>query len=60
MAADRERWSSHKSNRHPGQVRGLSHANVRKWIDRRGGLSKQIILLKGRELAVIVPACVVR
>jgi hypothetical protein len=32
-------------------------ANVRKWIARRGGLSKRIILLKGRELAAVVPAC---
>jgi hypothetical protein len=31
--------------------------NVRKWIARRGGLSKRIILLKGRELAAVVPAC---
>ena len=32
-------------------------AKVRKWIARRGGLSKRIILLKGRELAAVVPAC---
>jgi hypothetical protein len=32
-------------------------ANVRKWITRRGGLSERIMLLKGRELAAIVPAC---
>jgi hypothetical protein len=32
-------------------------ANVRKWIARRGGLSKRVILLKGRELAAVVPAC---
>ena len=32
-------------------------ASVRKWIARRGGLSKRIILLKGRELAAVVPAC---
>ena len=32
-------------------------ANVRKWIARRGGLSKRIILLKGRELTAVVPAC---
>jgi hypothetical protein len=32
-------------------------ANVRKWIARRGGLSKRIILLKGRELTAMVPAC---
>jgi hypothetical protein len=32
-------------------------ANVRKWIARRGGLSKRVILLKGRELIAAVPAC---
>jgi hypothetical protein len=32
-------------------------ANVRKWIDRHGGLSERLILLKGRELAAMVPAC---
>jgi hypothetical protein len=32
-------------------------ANVRKWIARHGGLSKRIILLKGRELAAVVPVC---
>jgi hypothetical protein len=31
-------------------------ANVRKWISRHGGLSERI-LLKGRELAAVVPAC---
>jgi hypothetical protein len=30
----------------------VTHANVRKWIARRGGLSGRLILLKGRELAV--------
>jgi hypothetical protein len=32
-------------------------SNVRKWITRRGGLSERIMLLKGRELAAMVPAC---
>jgi hypothetical protein len=32
-------------------------ANVREWIARRGGLSGRLILLKGRELAAMVPAC---
>jgi hypothetical protein len=32
-------------------------AKVRDWIARRGGLSKRIILLKGRELTAVVPAC---
>jgi hypothetical protein len=32
-------------------------ADVRKWIARRGGLSERIILLKGRELAAMLPAC---
>jgi hypothetical protein len=31
--------------------------NVRKWIDRHGGLSEQMILLEGRELAAMVPPC---
>jgi hypothetical protein len=31
--------------------------NVRKWIDRHGGLSERLILLKGRELAAMVPPC---
>jgi hypothetical protein len=31
--------------------------NVRKWIDRHGGLSEQMILLKGCELAAMVPPC---
>jgi len=32
-------------------------SNVRKWIDRHGGLSERLILLRGRELAAIVPPC---
>jgi hypothetical protein len=32
-------------------------SNVRRWIDRHGGLSERIILLKGRELAQMVPIC---
>jgi hypothetical protein len=32
-------------------------SNVRRWIDRHGGLSKRIMLLKGRELAERVPVC---
>jgi hypothetical protein len=32
-------------------------ANVRKWIASHGGLSERLILLKGRELAAMVPAC---
>jgi hypothetical protein len=35
----------------------LYPANVRKWIARHGGLSGRLILLKGRELAAMVPAC---
>jgi hypothetical protein len=35
----------------------LYPANVRKWIARHGGLSERLILLKGRELAAVVPAC---
>jgi hypothetical protein len=32
-------------------------ANVREWIARRGGLTRRIIILKGRELTAVVPAC---
>jgi hypothetical protein len=32
-------------------------ASVRKWIARHGGLSERLILLKGRELAAVMPAC---
>jgi hypothetical protein len=34
-------------------------SNVRRWIDRHGGLSGRIILLKGRELAQMVPVCAI-
>jgi hypothetical protein len=30
---------------------------VRDWIRRRGGLSSRLLLLRGRELAAIYPAC---
>ena len=30
---------------------------VRGWISRRGGLSSRLLLLRGRELAAIYPAC---
>jgi hypothetical protein len=32
-------------------------APVRAWIDRHGGLTHRLILLRGRELAAIYPAC---
>jgi hypothetical protein len=32
-------------------------ANVREWIGRRGGLSRRMIFLRGRELTTMVPAC---
>jgi hypothetical protein len=32
-------------------------ARVRSWIARHGGLSERLILLKGRELAEMVPTC---
>ena len=32
-------------------------AAVRNWISRRGGLSSRLLLLRGRELAAIYPAC---
>jgi hypothetical protein len=35
----------------------LYPANVREWIARRGGLSEQVIFLKGSELTAMVPAC---
>jgi hypothetical protein len=30
---------------------------VRNWISRRGGLTSRLLLLRGRELAAIYPAC---
>jgi hypothetical protein len=30
---------------------------VRRWIERRGGLTSRLLLLRGRELAGIYPAC---
>ena len=30
---------------------------VRRWIERRGGLSSRLLLLRGRELAAMYPAC---
>ena len=30
---------------------------VQQWIQRRGGLTSRLLLLRGRELAAIVPAC---
>jgi hypothetical protein len=32
-------------------------APVRGWIQRRGGLSSRLLLLRGRELAAIYPSC---
>jgi hypothetical protein len=32
-------------------------AAVRNWIQRRGGLSSHLLLLRGRELAAIYPTC---
>jgi hypothetical protein len=32
-------------------------ANLRDWIDHRGGLTPRMIFLRGRELAAIVPIC---
>ena len=32
-------------------------APVRSWIRRRGGLTSRVLLLRGRELAAIYPAC---
>jgi hypothetical protein len=31
--------------------------SVRQWIERRGGLSKRILVLRGRELASMYPRC---
>jgi hypothetical protein len=31
--------------------------DVRRWIQRRGGLSSRLLLLRGRELAAMFPAC---
>jgi hypothetical protein len=32
-------------------------AAVRRWIERRGGLSSRLLVLRGRELAKMFPAC---
>ena len=32
-------------------------ADLRDWIDHRGGLTPRMIFLRGRELAAIVPTC---
>jgi hypothetical protein len=32
-------------------------ADVRRWIERRGGLSSRLLLLRGRELAAMYPRC---
>lgn len=32
-------------------------APVRRWIERRGGLSSRILVLRGRELAAMYPRC---
>jgi hypothetical protein len=31
--------------------------DVRRWIQRRGGLSSRLLLLRGRELAAMFPSC---
>jgi hypothetical protein len=30
---------------------------VRRWIQKRGGLSSKVLLLRGRELAAMLPRC---
>lgn len=32
-------------------------ADVRRWIERRGGLTSRLLLLRGRELAAMFPRC---
>jgi hypothetical protein len=56
MAADPARRPSHKPTRHQAMYE-IYPANVRKWIAHHGGLSERLILLKGRELAAMVPGC---
>src|ERR1700684_2092705 len=41
----------------PEGIKEVYPANVRKWIARHGVLSGRLILLKGRELAAMVPVC---
>jgi hypothetical protein len=31
--------------------------DVRRWIERRGGLSSRLLLLRGRDLAAMYPTC---
>ena len=33
-------------------------ANLREWINQHGGLAQRLIYLRGRELALILPACI--
>jgi hypothetical protein len=35
----------------------LYPSNVRRWLKAKGGLSKKMIFLRGRELAAMYPEC---
>ena len=39
------------------EVQDAYPAPVRNWIERRGGLTSRLLLLRGRELAAIYPRC---
>ena len=41
----------------PGLVLETYPEAVQQWIRRRGGLSSRLLLLRGRELAAMVPPC---
>jgi hypothetical protein len=56
IAVDREgrRFSAADATR---VIADTYPAAVRAWITRHGGLSRKLLLLRGRELAAIYPAC---
>ena len=56
IAVDREgrRFSAADATR---VIADAYPAPVRAWITRHGGLSRKLLLLRGRELAAIYPAC---
>jgi hypothetical protein len=45
------------SARHTQRLHDAYPASVQSWIARRGGLSARTLVLEGRELRTIVPAC---
>jgi hypothetical protein len=70
---DRVAWPHHAATEAIGQVdqygrhysasaatrviTGTYPARVRAWISRHGGLSRRVLLLRGRELTALYPSC---